>query len=411
MASIINAGTSGGLISTGDTSGQLQLQTAGTTALTVTSAQLVGVGTTSPLGTLGVVGSATTTIVIPCSSNGTTGSPVETQIIGSTYTNGSYGAGIYALNAFNSSSANWLTFKTTDTGNGSPVERMRITSAGNVGIGTTSPNAALTIQGAQTNLDTNIYATAVVRSSTAYNASPKSGLAFGVQYNTSGDYVYGSSIQCYKVTATNNDFGTGLRFTTQTNGAGPSINMTLDDGGNLLVGTTSLLSQTARLTVVSGGNAIVMQVPNGNTAFQTTNTSGTGSYYAAIWGNNGNTFSTCGYIQVSGTSTSYNTGSDYRLKEDVQPMTGALAKVALLKPVTYKWKADGSDGEGFIAHELAEVCPHAVSGEKDALKEDGSIMPQGIDTSFLVATLTAAIQELSTQLTELKAEVATLRGA
>ena len=65
-------------------------------------------------------------------------------------------------------------------------------------------------------------------------------------------------------------------------------------------------------------------------------------------------------------------------------------------PVTYKWKEEfgGEDGQGFIAHELQEVCPLAVTGEKDAVNEDGSIKPQGIDTSFLVATLTAAIQEL-----------------
>jgi len=70
--------------------------------------------------------------------------------------------------------------------------------------------------------------------------------------------------------------------------------------------------------------------------------------------------------------------------------------------VTYTWKVDGSEGEGFIAHELAEVCPHAVTGEKDAIEtyvdEDGVEQTrqayQGIDVSFLVATLTAAIQEL-----------------
>jgi hypothetical protein len=101
-----------------------------------------------------------------------------------------------------------------------------------------------------------------------------------------------------------------------------------------------------------------------------------------------------GLIGSSGSSTSYGTSSDYRLKENIAPMTGALAKVAQLKPVTYKWKVDGSDGEGFIAHELAEVCPSAVSGEKDAVDKNGDIQPQGIDTSFLVATLTAAIQEL-----------------
>jgi len=76
-------------------------------------------------------------------------------------------------------------------------------------------------------------------------------------------------------------------------------------------------------------------------------------------------------------------------------MTGALDKVAQLKPVTYKWNSDGSDGQGFIAHELAEVCPDAVSGEKDAVDEDGNPKYQGIDTSFLVATLTAALQELN----------------
>ena len=78
-------------------------------------------------------------------------------------------------------------------------------------------------------------------------------------------------------------------------------------------------------------------------------------------------------------------------------MTGALAKVALLKPCTYKWNFNGSDGEGFIAHELAEVCPQAVTGEKDEVDADGKPVHQGIDTSFLVATLTAAIQELKAE--------------
>jgi len=71
--------------------------------------------------------------------------------------------------------------------------------------------------------------------------------------------------------------------------------------------------------------------------------------------------------------------------------------------VTYKWKSDGADAEGFIAHELAEVCPHAVTGEKDAVDEDGNPRYQGIDVSFLVATLTAAIQELKAEFDAYKA--------
>jgi hypothetical protein len=121
--------------------------------------------------------------------------------------------------------------------------------------------------------------------------------------------------------------------------------------------------------------------------------------------------STVGTITTNASSTSYGSASDYRLKHDIAPMTGALAKVALLKPVTYKWNVDNSDGQGFIAHELAEVCPTAVYGEKDAVNEDGSIKPQGVDTSFLVATLTAAIQEQQALITQLTARITALEGA
>jgi len=91
-------------------------------------------------------------------------------------------------------------------------------------------------------------------------------------------------------------------------------------------------------------------------------------------------------------------------------MAGALAKIAQLKPVTYNWKSDGSAGQGFIAHELQAVVPDCVTGEKDAVDEDGSIKPQGIDTSFLVATLTAAIQEQQAMIEELKVEVQALKA-
>jgi len=115
-----------------------------------------------------------------------------------------------------------------------------------------------------------------------------------------------------------------------------------------------------------------------------------------------------GGITCTNTTTSFPTSSDYRLKENIAPMTGALDKIAKLKPVTYRWKLDGSDGEGFIAHELAEVCPHAVNGGKDAVDVDGNPQYQGIDVSFLVATLTAAIQEQQAMITALTARVAEL---
>lgn len=110
-----------------------------------------------------------------------------------------------------------------------------------------------------------------------------------------------------------------------------------------------------------------------------------------------------GSISVTSTATAYNTSSDYRLKDNVLPMTGALARVAQLNPVTYTWKADGSAGEGFIAHELAQVVPQAVTGSKDAVDADGQPKYQGIDTSFLIGMLTAAIKELKAEFDAYKA--------
>jgi hypothetical protein len=87
-------------------------------------------------------------------------------------------------------------------------------------------------------------------------------------------------------------------------------------------------------------------------------------------------------------------------------MIGALLKVAQLNPVTWNWKHNPEiKGQGFIAHELQAVIPDAVTGEKDAVDENGKSVYQGVDTSFVVATLTAAIKELSAELNELKAKV------
>ena len=101
-----------------------------------------------------------------------------------------------------------------------------------------------------------------------------------------------------------------------------------------------------------------------------------------------------GSISVSGSTTAYNTSSDYRLKENIAPMTNALNKLSQLKPVTYVWKQTQASGQGFIAHELQQVVPECVYGDKDAIDAEGKPVYQGIDTSFLAAILTASIQEL-----------------
>jgi hypothetical protein len=175
----------------------------------------------------------------------------------------------------------------------------------------------------------------------------------------------------------------------------------IDSSGNLLVGTTSSGNPNPGIKMAPGFNA---QIVVGHDS-----SSGSGQYYMPFYWNG----SLIGGITQNGTTAvAYNTTSDYRLKENVQPMTGALARVAALRPVTYTWKAAPEEiGEGFIAHELAQVCQQAVTGEKDAVDADGNPVYQGIDTSFLVATLTAAIQELKAELDATKAEVAALKAA
>lgn len=171
--------------------------------------------------------------------------------------------------------------------------------------------------------------------------------------------------------------------------------MRIDSSGNVLVGTTS--------TNPNPGTAIL-----GTGAISVGNSAGASGYTYHYFQRSG---STIGSITQNGTTAvAYNTSSDYRLKENVQPMMGALDKIALLNPVTYNWKSDGSDGQGFIAHELQAVVPDCVSGEKDAVDDEGKPRYQGVDTSFLVATLVKAVQEQQQMIQALQTDIAALKG-
>jgi len=108
-----------------------------------------------------------------------------------------------------------------------------------------------------------------------------------------------------------------------------------------------------------------------------------------------------GTITTNGTTTSYNTSSDYRLKTDVAPVSGALDRLLALRPVQFVWAASGQADRGFIAHELQAVDPLAVTGAKDAVDADGNPIYQGIDTSHLIADLVAAIQAQQAQINTL----------
>jgi hypothetical protein len=121
-----------------------------------------------------------------------------------------------------------------------------------------------------------------------------------------------------------------------------------------------------------------------------------------------------GYITATGTPASgvaYGTASDYRLKNVLGPVPEPVERVKRLRPVHFAWKAGGSEQDGFLAHEVAEVVPDAVSGDKDAVDEHGDIEPQTIDNGRLVPLLVAAVQEQQVQIEQLQRRIDILERA
>lgn len=117
-----------------------------------------------------------------------------------------------------------------------------------------------------------------------------------------------------------------------------------------------------------------------------------------------------GAVRYDAGAVAYLTTSDYRIKKNIRPYGCGLGIIRRLKPCKYEMVEDGSFGEGFIAHELQEVLPHAVSGKKDALNEDGTPDHQSIDKMAVIAPLVVATQQLDNRLTQLNTKVEVLGG-
>jgi hypothetical protein len=263
-------------------------------------------------------------------------------------------------------------------------------SSGNVGIGTTTPVDKFSI------LSSSFYGLGSYRN-TNVSIAGAAGTGFSL-----GALIGTTPTAGAEIGAVLEDANSGyLSLATRTSGS-LTAKMRITSDGDLALGTTTTGGSTP-------GKQIIYYAQNLRWGMFINETTGTATAaYAIAFGSTG---TLVGRIQTTNSSTTYVTSSDYRLKENIAPMTGALDKVALLKPVTYKWKLDGTASQGFIAHELAEVVPEAVAGEKNAIDENGKIVPQGIDTSFLVATLTAAIQELNAKVDAQALEITALKAA
>ncbi len=360
------------------------------TVITIDSSENVGIGTT-PSGNLTagynlrLNGGSQTFLAF----NNTTHT---TQVLGG-FAIGNDASAVYITQRENQP----IVIATNDT------ERMRLTSGGDLGLGTSSPRS-----------DANI-ATLEVSGSTfarqILQATGTGGREYALLSGTSGSF----SIYDYTAGATRT---------------------TIDTSGNFHVGKT-VVSNAAGCTLYDHGQAYFV-TGAGEATLLVNNSGGSNSTNTLIQFYRNS--SGVGTVTTTGSSTAYNTSSDYRLKTDVQPMTGASARVQALNPVNFEWIADGTRVDGFLAHEAQAVVPEAVTGAKDAMRDEeyevtpaveatyddegneltaavdavmgtrSVIDPQAIDQSKLVPLLTAALQEALTKIDSLESRLTALEG-
>lgn len=269
-------------------------------------------------------------------------------------------------------------------------------ASGNVGIGTSSPSAKVDIQTASGGIGFRTFSTSETAERSTYSAYAALQLA-------SYQSVSGSPYTKVSDIVANGD-GTVpsiMRFWTKASGSSsPAERLRIDASGNLLVGKTSVddsLNGIALYGVTTGPYISATASDAPVAVFNRKSTDG-----MLVLFRKDNTL--VGSVSVTGSATSYNTSSDYRLKEDLQPIADASSRLAALNPVNFAWKADGTRTDGFIAHEVQAVVPQAVTGEKD-----GEAM-QAIDHSKLVPLLTAALQEALAKIALLETRITALEA-
>jgi hypothetical protein len=380
--------------------------------LTITSGGAVGIGTTNP-------GAYNGRLVVNISPSG------DHLVFADDST--SSGAAAARLGC----SGNNLVFK-TNTGSSAATERARIDSSGRLLVGTstarsnlynstntanillegtTSSNSTIAVVSNRSTADPNNEPTFVLGRSGSDSLSSNTLVAadnavgrVSFQGNDGSEFVELAHIRAFvDGTPGANDMPGRLVFSTTADGASsPTERVRIDNTGKLLVGTTA-----SPATISSAGVSIdkvdgnVGRITVGKTL--SGNTDGIPFYHAGTY---------VGGITYSNTAVAYLTSSDYRLKENVAPLSNAIDRVNQLQVYRFNFLADPDRTvDGFIAHEAQSVVPECVSGEKDAVDADGNPVYQGIDQSKLVPLLTAALQEAIAKIETLEAKVAALEAA
>ena len=356
-------------------------------AITVSGSN-VGIGTSSPNRSLTIEDGD-----VQIHETGTSGDPLLNFSVGGTQSSPTQS---WSMRIDNSDGDKFQLMDVTDS-------RIVLTAdgSGNVGIGTSSPTSLLTLGTTQPQIN---FVDSVAPAAYARILGTHNGSLFISA--DEGNAAANSSIT----------------FETDT-----IARMRIDSSGNLLVGKTSPSGSTVGAEMRSAGT-VIATVANDYPLYLNRKTS---DGDIAKFNKDG---TTVGSVSVSGSSTAYNTSSDYRLKTDAQPMAGASARVQALNPVNFEWIASGDRVDGFLAHEAQAVVPECATGTKDAMMdEEYEVTPavlddddnettaavmgtrnvpdyQGIDQSKLVPLLTAALQEALTKIDDMETRLAALEG-
>ena len=306
----------------------------------------------------------------------------------------------------------------TDNTSGTKTRAMTIDNAQNVGIGTTSPNQQLDVSG---NIAVRggykIYFNSEVNLNRYIGASSSNDLDIAadddINYRSNFNRFFNGSTEFARLSGSGVSWlGGGSNGYVGIGTTSPTVPLavhgqqkwyTTSADGNELRGffNPGGSGDGAELYIYrdDGATQGVALRGQGNSYFRVDSTSDKliNFYYGT---------SNVGQIVTGGTNVLYQSNSDYRLKENVVEMTGALDRVSQLKPSRYNFISHpGEQVDGFMAHELQEVVPQAVSGEKDEMNEDGTPKYQGVDHSQIVPLLVGAIKELKAEIETLKTQI------